>query len=206
MEAQRVIEKFKKELPEFNWEDYLENSIEGNYFVITITAFEGRIFAPSFLIEKDKYSDISDGIEFNSEEELDTFIQKVHKWMKDCDSLKGSDRNEDQIVFLDIEHDENRLPCFLKDFKYIIDEESYYGMGLLHGIGVINSQIWDFSKKELLKTIHDSTDGFLIIEPYDIEKDKYKICEGEEELIEEFYNQHPEAREIKEIYVTSCWD
>lgn len=226
METKEIVEKFKKEFPEFKWEERNRGTcLSGHYFVNEFWIDEGGhlsvgcspLLFKTLLEESENTSfkykfkylitfdedgrfdyDYSnwDGedYEFESEEELDFFISAIRSWIKKCDSLRKSDKSEKQLVLIHPDVDKYTSPRFLEDLDCISDfDENGWR------IGIMDTSNWDLGKKDLIEIISDETGDCFHIEPGD--PDVYI----EEETLEEFYEEHPEAKNISNIYITD-WD
>ena len=222
------FEKFKEELPEFKWEERNRGtSLSGHYFVnefwidnVGLSVGHAPLLFKTLLEESEnskikylKYKfkyliafdengrfdyDYSswDGedYKFESEEELDFFISAIRVWMKKCDSLRKSDRDEKQLVLIHPDLDKYSAPRFLDDLDYIsdYDEDGWR-------VGVMNTNKWDLSKEDLIEAISDNSGDCFNIEEGD--PDLYI----EKETLEKFFEDHPEARGISNVYITD-WD
>lgn len=211
MKREEIFEKLKKELPEFIW-SHSYSYDTGCYFVneFSVEGVLGSIeCCPPLFIStyleitnmKKASDDIEDGIFIiESEEDLDLFIKAARVWMKKCDSLRKSDRDEKQIILIHPDLDESLVPMFFKDFDYIYADPDSPDLR----IGVMDARKWDFSKEELADAICNNTDNCFSIQPSDL-KFVEDSCIWPESFMQDFYNKYPEARDIKEKYETN-WD
>ncbi len=224
METKELFEKFKEELPEFKWEERNRGtSLSGHYFVNEfwiddngLTVSDAPLLLKTILERsrgtyfEDKYKNliVLDGnghygydydwdgetYKFESEEELNFFISAIYSWMIECDSLMGSSKHEKQLVLIHPDLDKYSAPRFLDDLDYVsdYDEEGWR-------VGVMDTNKWDLSKEDLIEAISDNSGDCFNIEEGD--PDLYI----ERETLEKFFEDHPEARGISNIYITD-WD
>ena len=224
METKELFEKFKEELPEFKWEERNRGTcLSGHYFVNEfwiddngLTVSDAPLLLKTLLERsrgtyfEDKYKNLivldenghygydydwdGETYKFESEEELNFFISAIYSWMIECDSLMGSSKYEKQLVLIHPDLDKYSAPRFLDDLDYIsdYDEEGWR-------VGVMDTNKWDLSKEDLIEAISDNSGDCFNIEEGD--PDLYI----EKETLEKFFENHPEARGINNVYITD-WD
>lgn len=218
MEIKEIAEKLKEELPEFIWKvgSYNKSIIHGYYFVNHFFINNNEIFiecCPPLFYKtyyevaniKENYEswveNHEDGFLINSERDLHLFITAAQVWVIKCGALKESMRYDKQLIFIHPDLCEYHVPKFLEDFDYIYtnpDDED-------QRIGVMSARKWDFSKEELINTIEDNTGCSFLLWPL---KDLDELLLEEDidkKFFEDFFKEHPDAKNIKEIYNTD-WD
>ena len=217
MDTTHIIERFKKELPDFIWEHNPGNNYAtGYYFVNNLSIYEGGrafmectppILCKSLLSVADKYPSIGkstlnkifndpdwDGVLIlENDTDIDFYIEGLRVWMAKCDALRKSNVNQEQIVFVHADCD--RVPCMIKDLSHYIESDDIF---LWRGIGIMNKCDWNFTQK-LNDTFCESTgDSFYF------SKDE-EIDEEEQELLDKLYKEYPAARKIK-TYIFTDYD
>ena len=156
------------------------------------------------LIDKDDDDAYYDGIGIDldlselNDKEYTVLLQAIKKWMNECDTIRKSDDDIDQIVLIHPDLDEDNVPCFLRDCKCIVGSGDWRA-------GIISTKDWDLDKPELHEAIIDSTgDCFGIGEDYDNELE-YQRERGGVDYLEELEKVYPGAKKISRIYTTD-WD
>lgn len=214
VKIEKIIEKFKAVVPEFTWKrDEDDETIYGYYFTNRFS------FYPNGTIENNMYPELLDtyfredieqcpkesrekyenyewsGSTFDSEEDLDFFLRSLRRYVDECESVRHSNEDIDQIVFLHPDIPEDEVLGFLNDFKCVINSPNFCG----YGVGIISTKNWDFRNEELIDLFCSSNGDAFGIEEYE----DGDIDEDDEELLEELYKKYPEAKNIKSIYITS---
>ena len=129
---------------------------------------------------------------FDSEEDLDFFLRNLRRYVDKCESVRHSDEDIDQIVFLHPDIPEDETFGFFKDFKCIVKSSDGYS------IGIISTKDWDFRNEELIDLFCSSNGDAL-----GIERCTYNdLDEDDVDLLLELYEKYP-GKNTKFIYTTS---
>ena len=209
LKIEKVIEKFKEVIPELLWKKGNEN-IYCYYFTNRFTFFkDGRMenMMPPELLGEYIQDDIENCPEesrekyeedewcestFDSEEDLDFFLRNLRRYVDKCESVRHSDEDLNQIVFLHPDIPEDETFGFLRDFKYIVKSSDGYS------IGIISTKDWDFRNEELIDLFCSSNGDAL-----GIERCTYNdLDEDDVDLLLELYEKYP-GKNTKFIYTTS---
>lgn len=211
VKTEKIIEKFKAVVPEFIWKkDKNDETIYGYYFTNQFSFFpDGTMennmspeLLDTYLLDdikncpkesREKYKNYEwSGSTFDSEKDLEFFLCNLRHYVDECESVRHSDEDVDQIVFLHPDIPEDEVFGFLNDFKCIIKPTNCD-----YGIGVISTKNWNFRNEDLIDLFCSSNGDAFGINEYEDE------VEEEVELLKKLYKKYPSAKNIRRMYVTS---
>lgn len=164
------------------------------------------------LIDRDDGDEYEEGIGIDldiydlKENEYKLLIEAIRKWMIECDRIRKSDKDEDQIVIIHPDCDEENIGCILRDCKCIVKPKNPRSFGSGWRAAVISTKDWDFGKDEFVDAVTDSTgDSLSIYNDDDGSELQYINKDEETDFIEELEKVYPGANMISKIYITD-WD
>ena len=194
-------ELIRTSLPELNWED-LGWGWRGIYFITDISLYKDNnewsleFYSPRLqeeVLGAPGNGDVKLELWKYSIDDIKKFILGIKNWMSWIDSYKGSTEDIDQLVLIHPDVGDFNAPCFLRDFKVIVDIPDGDGR-----LGILSTKKWNLGNQELLDLILNDTGDCFAIEPADCIYPDPEFWAGLEEL-EKVY---PGAKDIKRIYYT----
>lgn len=206
-------ELIRTSLPELNWED-LDWCWRGTYFVVDISLIKNsgdwvlelygsrlieevlRLF-PSGTLE-DNHRIVKFELWKYSIDDIKKFILGIKNWMSWIDSYKGSTEDIDQLVLIHPDVDDFNAPCFLRDFKVIVDIPDGDGGRL----GILSTKKWNLGNQELLELILNDTGDCFSIVPDQLSEESIYLDPEFWAGLEELEKVYPGAKDIKRIYYT----
>lgn len=222
MNKKELVEKLRKELPEFDWKDdgYWSDEDVYTHFACTRILFgecgndERGAEVPPFVIDrmKDYVSNIGGNSEISSlvsgegfipedivdsEAYLDLITKSIGDWKKEhVDKLRKGTTLEDQLVLI---HPDWSIEGFEKDFKVILDvcdEDDFY-----EKIGIMSTGEWNFGNDRLCNELSDNSGDCFAIWPYEEDEDE-PFQEKYPKTYEELKKVYPNVDKITKIYAT----
>ncbi len=206
VKTEKIIEKFKAIVPEFIWKkDKNDETIYGYYFTNQFSFFpDGTMennmspeLLDTYLLDnikncpkesREKYKNYEwSGSTFDSEDDLNFFLCNLRHYVDECESVRHSDEDIDQIVFLHPDIPMDEVFGFINDFKCIINPGVW-----TYGIGVISTKNWNFRNENLIDLFCSSNGDAFGIEEYEDE------VEEEVELLKQLYKNILQLRILDE--------
>ncbi len=229
MKNEEIIKKLKEELPDFDWTEQKDGTIEASMACATFIAGIGYFNSDfeldfsvyvkrkvlSYLEEKNLLSDVDefenklgldknnrysdDPIPFNTIDE--NFLDLVIKGLRIWkNELDKLRKGDTDEDQLIIIHPDWDLKGFEKDFKFITKEpDSCFDPRL----GVMSTKDWDFGNEDLRDELQENSGDCFCIWPYDEDDDWISIDDDElKDAKNELQQIYPDLSKFTKIYNT----